>query len=86
MSKIVIYTTKVCPYCMQAKNLFRNLGASYDEIGLDDKPDLRTELSQKNGGWRTVPMIFVNDEFLGGFSDVKALHDQGKLLPKLGLS
>ena len=83
MSKVVIYSTKVCPYCVQAKALFKNLGVTYEEVHLDDKPDLRSQLSAQNGGWRTVPMIFVNDEFLGGFSDVKALHDAGKLQSKL---
>jgi glutaredoxin 3 len=38
-------------------------------------------LSEANGGWRTVPMIFIGDKFMGGFMDVKAVHDRGELLP-----
>jgi glutaredoxin 3 len=62
-----------------------SLGVSYDEVVLDDKPELRQRLSDENGGFRTVPMIIAGRELLGGFSDVMALHSQGELLPRLGL-
>lgn len=81
---VTIYTTRVCPYCTAAKSLFKQLGQPYEEIPLDDKPDLRARLSQENKGWRTVPMIFVGGKFLGGFDDVNALHSKGGLLPLLG--
>jgi glutaredoxin 3 len=81
---VKIYTTKVCPYCNSAKSLFRSLHQEYEEIGLDANPDLRAQLSEENGGWRTVPMIFINGKFMGGFDDVNALHRKGQLLPLLG--
>lgn len=81
MADVKIYTTRICPYCTSAKNLFKALGVPFEEIGLDAQPELRARLSAENGGWRTVPMIFVGEKFLGGFDDVNALHRQGKLLP-----
>jgi len=81
MSDVKIYTSRVCPYCNSAKALFKRLGVDYQEVGLDADPDLRARLSAENGGWRTVPMIFVNGKFLGGFDDVSALHDKGQLMP-----
>lgn len=83
MSKPVIsvYTTTVCPYCVAAKRLFSSLSLPFEEINLDDKPELRAKLSAENNGWRTVPMIFIRDKFMGGFDDVNALHQAGKLLP-----
>ncbi len=81
--KLTIYSTSHCPYCDQAKRLFSQIGLKFDEIKLDDKPELRAKLSKDNAGWRTVPMIFVEQEFLGGFSDVKALHDKKLFLTKL---
>ena len=78
-----IFSTSHCPYCDQTKRLFTQLGLKYEEVKLDDKPELRDQLSKANGGWRTVPMIFIEDQFLGGFSDVKALHDKSEFLPKL---
>lgn len=84
MAQVKIYSTNVCPYCVAAKNLFTQLGQSYEEINLQTNPSLREQLSNENNGWRTVPMIFINGRFLGGYSEVKALHDKGQLMPLLG--
>lgn len=80
MSKVVIYTTSTCPYCSAAKNLFKSMNVEYEEINLDGKDALRAQLSQENKGWRTVPMIFINDKFMGGFDDVNKLYKSGELL------
>ncbi len=79
MNSVRIYTTKVCPYCQSAKELFRSLGVAFEEISLEGNPELRAQLSEENGGWRTVPMVFVGERFIGGYSDAKALHDKGEL-------
>jgi glutaredoxin 3 len=81
MNTIKLYTTASCPYCESAKRLFKSLGLAYEEINLEGRHEERQRLSEENGGWRTVPMIFVGDRFLGGFNDVKALHDKGLFLP-----
>ncbi|KAB8040630.1 glutaredoxin [Silvanigrella paludirubra] len=86
MNRVKIYTTKVCPYCNAAKNLFKKLNVDFEEINLDDDPDLRAKLSMENNGWRTVPMIFINDKFIGGFDDTNKLYKEGTLLKLLGLS
>lgn len=81
MNSIKLYTTSSCPYCEAAKRLFKSLGLAYEEINLESKHAERQRLSDENGGWRTVPMIFVGDKFIGGFDDVKALHSKGMFLP-----
>lgn len=83
MTELKIYTTAVCPYCDQAKALFQSLGLAYVETRLDQDPELFQKLSKENKGWRTVPMIFVGDRFLGGYTDVASLHQQGGFLPLL---
>jgi glutaredoxin 3 len=80
MREVKIYTTFVCPYCVAAKRLLDQVGLPYEEIGLDDKPELRQKISEENGHYRTVPMIFIDGQFIGGFTDLQALHKQGKLL------
>ena len=77
--EIRVYTTNYCPYCINAKKLLSGLGLAFAEINLEDDPDLRQKLSSENNGWRTVPMIFIGDHFVGGFTDLKTLHDSGKL-------
>ena len=85
MAHIVIYTKTVCPYCTSAKNLFKNLGAEYEEINLDGKDELRAKLSNENGGFRTVPMIFIDNKFIGGFDDASKLHKSGELTKLLAV-
>jgi glutaredoxin 3 len=80
--KAIIYTKDNCPYCVRAKNLFKSLGAEFEEINLEHEPEKRHELSQKYQ-WRTIPMIVVGDQFLGGFDDTYELHREGKLRPLL---
>ncbi|MEZ4741694.1 MAG: glutaredoxin domain-containing protein [Bdellovibrionota bacterium] len=81
--EIKVYTTDFCPYCVQAKRLLDQLGLGYEEINLNNNQQLRMQLSAENGGWRTVPMIFIGDEFVGGFNELASLHKKGQLLPKL---
>ena len=77
-AKVVIYTTNYCPYCRSAKALFEQKGVKYQEIDVEDDKAKRDWLVATTGQ-RTVPQIFINDKSYGGFSDVKALDDQGKL-------
>lgn len=80
MREITVYTTRVCPYCVSAKRLLSQLNLKFEEVGLDDKPDLRQKVSEENGNYRTVPMIFIDGKFIGGFNELQALHKKGQLL------
>jgi glutaredoxin 3 len=79
MSDVKIYTTSVCPYCLAAKRLLQDRGVGYEEIRLDFDPDARRRLSQQLNGWRTVPMVFVREDFVGGFTELRDLALRGGL-------
>lgn len=79
MKKIVVYSTRVCPFCVQAKNLLKKLDLPFEETLLDDKPDLRMKLSEENNGYRTVPMIFIDEKFIGGYMELVSLYQKGEL-------
>jgi len=83
MNKVVIYTKTTCPYCTGAKQLLDSLNADYEEIVVDNQPELRKKLAEENNGWKTVPMIFINNKFIGGCDDLKKLHSNGLLEAKL---
>ncbi|MES2615551.1 MAG: glutaredoxin domain-containing protein [Bdellovibrionota bacterium] len=85
MVQVTIYTKTVCPYCSLAKSLFKNLAVDYEEINLDGQDELRTKLSAENNGFRTVPMIFIGNKFIGGFDDTQKLHKSGELKKMLEL-
>ncbi|XP_017333282.1 glutaredoxin 2 isoform X1 [Ictalurus punctatus] len=80
---VVIFSKTTCPYCKMAKNVFNQIGASYKVIELDEHHNgqqLQEALAQMSGA-RTVPRVFVNGQCIGGGSDTRQLHEQGKLLP-----
>ncbi|MCF9034984.1 glutaredoxin 3 [Acinetobacter nectaris] len=79
MANVVIYSTTVCPYCIRAKQLLERKGISYKEVNLSNEaPDVRIELMQRTNH-RTVPQIFINDQFIGGFDQLYALDRESKL-------
>lgn len=76
--KIKIYSTKSCPYCVAAKKYFSENGLEYEEIDLTGKYAEMDELIKKTG-FRTVPQIFVDNKFVGGYSDLLAKIQSGEL-------
>jgi glutaredoxin 3 len=86
MSKVVMYTTQVCPYCVRAKALLKQRGVSViDEIRVDMDPSARTRMVELTGR-RTVPQIFIGDTHVGGCDDLFALDQRGGLMPLLNPS
>ena len=79
MSKVLIYSKVTCAYCVSAKRLLDNKKISYEEIMVDSKPpEFYINLKQKTG-WMTVPQIFINEKFIGGYAELKALDNRGEL-------
>ena len=86
MKQITIYTTSTCPYCMMAKNLLNKKGAKFDEIDVSYNQEERQRMSQRSGGRRTVPQIFIGTTHVGGCDDLHALDAKGGLDPLLAAS
>lgn len=79
MAQVIVYSTTVCPYCVRAKQLLQRKGIEYKEVNLSNEaPEVRTELMQRTNH-RTVPQIFIKDQFIGGFDQLYALEREGKL-------
>ncbi len=79
MVKVVMYSTGVCPYCIQAERLLKAKGvAEIDKIRVDLLPEQRAEMMVKTGR-RTVPQIYIGDTHIGGFDDLAALDRAGGL-------
>ncbi len=83
MANIVMYTSAVCPYCMNAERLLASKGVKeINKIRVDLQPEKRNEMIEKTGR-RTVPQIFIDDRHIGGFDDLRALDLAGGLDPLL---
>ena len=52
---------------------------SYLAIDMSSDPVLGGKMKRKANGMRTVPQIFVNNTHLGGFAELHAMHQSGKL-------
>ena len=78
MKPVTIYTTRVCPYCVKAKDLLKRKGIPYTEISAEDDA-VREAMIAKAGGRRTVPQIFIGDIHVGGCDDLYALEKAGTL-------
>lgn len=85
MSHVTIYTKAYCPYCVRAKSVLDNKGVSYQEIRIDEQPELRPEMIERAGGRTTVPQIFIGERHIGGCDDMLALNASGQLDPLLNL-
>ena len=83
MQAVKMYTTAVCPYCVQAKALLKKRGVEQlEEIRVDQVPGERERMMQITGR-RTVPQIFIGDTHVGGCDDLIALDGRGGLMPLL---
>jgi glutaredoxin 3 len=79
MAKITMYTSAVCPYCMNAERLLLSKGVdTIEKIRIDLQPELRMEMMEKTGR-RTVPQIYIDEFHVGGFDDLRALDLAGEL-------
>jgi glutaredoxin 3 len=78
MNSIIVYTSTFCGYCFAAKSLLSKKGIPYEEVNLSESPEMRQEIMEK-WGWRTVPLIIINDKLIGGFREHASLESQNKL-------
>jgi len=85
MARILMYSTRVCPYCVRAEQLLAKKGIAADQIEkirVDDHPEQRAEMMRLTGR-RTVPQIFIGERHVGGFDDLAELDAAGELDPLL---
>ena len=83
MQAVKMYTTAVCPYCQQAKQLLKRRGVEQvEEVRIDLLPGEREKMMSLTGR-RTVPQIFIGQTHVEGCDDLVALDARGGLLPLL---
>lgn len=78
MSQVVLYGTRFCPFCIRARRLLNNKGIEFEDIPLDSDPQLRSAVMDRSSR-HTVPQIWIGDDHLGGFTELRDLDMQGGL-------
>ena len=78
MKKVKIYSTRICPYCVRAKNFLQKKEIEYEDIMVDaDQEQLRIMMEKSKR--QSVPQIFIGDYHVGGFDDLIEHDMDGKL-------
>lgn len=81
-----MYCTAACPFCQSAERLLLQKGVAIDKVRVDLAPERRVEMTQKSGGRRTVPQIWIGERHVGGCDDLYELDRKGELDPLLKAS
>ena len=82
-SRVLMYCTAVCPYCVRAEQLLKARGVSeIEKVRIDLEPSQRETMISRTGR-RTVPQIYIGERHVGGFDDLAELDREGGLLPLL---
>lgn len=72
MTRVRLYTTPYCPFCVAAKKLLDAEQVPYEDTDVSDGA-LRSEIQAKYD-WPTVPVVLADEEVIGGFTELQALH------------
>lgn len=72
--KVIVWSKNHCPFCDQAKNLLTLKGIEYEERNINNGWD-RDDLLAAVPGARTVPQIFLDDQLIGGFTELRQFFE-----------
>jgi len=76
--KAVIWSKTMCPYCVSAKSLLTNKGYEIEEKVVGNGYS-KQQLVEAIPNARTVPQIFLDDQYIGGYDDlVKHFKTKGE--------
>ena len=79
MAKVEIYTTPLCGFCYRAKRLLSQKGVEFSEVDIMMQPEQKQVMVTRANGARTVPQIFIDDDHIGGCSELMQLDRLGHL-------
>ena len=82
---VEIYTWRFCPFCLRAKALLNKKGVQFTEYSIDGDDEARTKMSERAGGLRTVPQIFINGNGIGGCDELYELERNNELNELIGI-
>ncbi len=78
MADIKLYTTDPCSFCRKLKGLLSSRGVEFTEVNLTKDPAGRVELVQRTG-MMTFPQVTVDGRLAGGYAELQAADDDGRL-------
>jgi glutaredoxin 3 len=78
MSQITVYSTEPCSFCARVKGMLKARGVEFSEVNLSKDPQGRVELAGRTG-MMTFPQVLIDGELLGGYAELQAAIESGRL-------
>jgi glutaredoxin 3 len=78
MPNVTVYSTEPCSFCRRVKGLLEARGVPFAEINLAKDPEGRVELARRTG-MMSFPQVLVGDHLVGGYAELQAAVDSGRL-------
>ncbi len=79
MINVDVYTTGSCNYCQLAKQFLQDKNIAFNELRIDEDPQLHEAMQARQAGLRSVPQIFIGDTHVGGYEELIEFDKAGKL-------
>ena len=67
MVKVKIYSTPTCPYCVHAKDFFKEKGIEFEDVDVSKDQEAAREMVEKSGQMG-VPVIDIDGKIIVGFN------------------
>ncbi len=64
--KVIVYSTPTCPYCVYAKNFFKEKGVQFEDVDVSRDRTRAMEMVEKSGQMG-VPVIDIGGKIIVGF-------------------
>ena len=68
--KAIVWSKDACPFCVQAKSLLTARGIEFEERKIG-KAWTKEQLLEAVPTARTVPQIFLDEQYVGGYQELK---------------
>jgi glutaredoxin-related protein len=81
-SPIVLFTMYGCPYCQNSVRFLKRNKIPFKAINIGNNAKMMRDLAESTG-WRTVPKIFVQGRFIGGYNELMTMAESGELTHRL---
>jgi len=78
MPSVTVYSTEPCSFCRRVKGLLEARGVPFTEVNLSKDPEGRVELARRTG-MMSFPQVLVDDQLLGGYAELQAADEDGRL-------
>ena len=85
MAEVEVYINKGCAACVNAKHFLDSKGVDYIEKKLGKSRKIDAEFSIRTRGAKSIPQVFIDNHWVGGFDDLVKYDKANELDWRLGL-